>query len=196
MRQMSIKTTSRHCRMATFIGRVITGCITCQYVEWCFNQKVYGECLKHNVTTTPAPKVKHHTGNGAPKGKFAGTLTMGHDTPESEETMVVAIKKIFNQQTCIVKECKWYVELTKAGLPHVHFMYETVSGGRIHAKIFMRYWKLWNEGIRHGNGFQGGYHKPVKSDIAYDEYIAKDNGRSGGFKLDYEPENTIHYLDE
>jgi len=75
-------------------------------------------------------------------------------------------------------------------------MYETVSGGRIHAKIFMRYWKLWNEGIRHGNGFQGGYHKPVKSDIAYDEYIAKDNGRSGGFKLDYEPENTIHYPDE
>jgi len=182
--------------MATFIGIYVAGCATCRYVEEYAQRNMPFSCDRHGVSYTPAPKGKHHTGNGAPKGKFAGTLTMGHDTPESEETMVVAIKKIFNQQTCIVKECKWYVELTKAGLPHVHFMYETVSGGRIHAKIFIRYWKLWNEGIRHGNGFQGGYHKPIRSDVAYDEYIAKDGGRSGGFKQDYEPQNTIHYPEE
>jgi len=149
-------------------------CLKCEFIHE--TPTYYGKCEKHNVQNV---KKKHHEGNGKPKGIFAGTLTMGTESKEDEDSMVRAIQKIFNQQTCPVKKWKWYVEFTDRGLPHVHFMYETYTGGRIHAKIFMRYWKLWNEGIRHGKGFQGGYHKEVHSETAYDEYIAKDGGRFG-----------------
>jgi len=165
--------------MATFTGGYVAGCVTCHDVENHAQRNEAYECKRHGVLYIPAPKKKHHEGNGKPKGLFAGTLTMGVTTPETEETMVKAIKKIMNQQTCPVKKYKWYVEYTERGLPHVHFMYETYTGGRIHAKVFMRYWKLWDEGIRHGKGFQGGYHKEVNSEVAYDEYIQKDGGRFG-----------------
>jgi len=149
-------------------------CIKCNFI-WS-NPKVYIKCERHGTENI---KKKHHEGNGKPIGVFAGTLTMGVTTPETEDTMVKAITKIMNQQTCPVKTYKWFVEYTERGLPHIHFMYETYAGGRIHAKVFMRYWKLWDEGKRHGKGFQGGYHKEVKSEIAYDEYIGKDGGRFG-----------------
>jgi len=149
-------------------------CLKCNFIY--SNPKYLGACERHDTKNTPK---KHHEGNGKPKGLFAGTLTMGTQNPESEETMVNAIKKIMGQQTCPVKKYKWYVEYTERGLPHVHFMYETHQGGRIHAKIFMRYWKLWNEKLRHGKGFQGGYHKEVLSELAYDEYISKDGGLCG-----------------
>ena len=151
-------------------------CQMCKFIDQ--NPKFYGPCYWHPQKFNI--KKKHHEGNGKPKGVFAGTLTMGTTTPENEETMVVAIKKIMNQQTCPVKKYKWYVEYTERGLPHVHFMYETYEGGRIHAKVFMRYWKLWDEKDRKGKGFTGGYHKEVLSEVAYDEYISKDGGRSGG----------------
>lgn len=165
--------------MASFVGKYEAGCATCYTVEYHAQKKLPFECQKHGVAYIPAPKKKHHEGNGKPTGLFAGTLTMGVTTPETEETMVIAITKIMNQQTCPVKKYKWFVEYTERGLPHIHFMYETWKGGRIHAKVFMRYWKLWNEGIRHGKGFQGGYHKECNSEVAYEEYIGKDGGRFG-----------------
>ena len=176
--------------MAKFLGSYVAGCATCNRVEYHAQQNLFFECKNHGVSYTPAPKKKHHEGNGKPKGIFAGTLTMGTTTPENEETMVTAIKKIMSQQTCPVKKYKWYVEYTERGLPHVHFVYETEQGGRIHAKIFMRYWKLWDEKERHGKGFQGGYHKEVLSETAYEEYISKDGGRSGSSPVENEIVNS------
>lgn len=167
-----------------FIGLPVAGCATCRRVEMSHLARKEDECSQHGLRCTEPQKQKHHVGNGKPQGIFAGTLTMGTTTPENEETMVVAIKKIMNQQTCPLRKYKWYVEYTERGLPHVHFIYETLTGGRIHAKIFKRYWKLWDESVRHGKGFQGGYHKECHSETAYDEYISKDGGRSGSANHD------------
>jgi len=118
-----------------------------------------------------------HKGNGTPTGLFAGTLTMSPDDKYNEEDMVHAIKKIMSQKTCPVKKYAWYVEYTANGLPHIHFIYEAESSGRIHRKVFKRYWKIWDEEETVGRGHRGGYHKHVQSETAYLEYIGKDGGR-------------------
>jgi len=137
-----------------------------------------------------------HTGNGVHSGLWAGTLTMAPTDPYNEEDMIGAIKKIFAQQTVPVKKWAWYREYTKNGTPHIHFVYETETGGRIHKKVFQRYWKLWDEPRNQTGrgGFPGGYHSPAKSETAYVEYISKDGGRHGhkGFKL----ENEILQIDK
>lgn len=120
---------------------------------------------------------RSHIGNGKPNGIFAGTLTMSDKDTTNENEMVIAIKKIMNQQTCPVEKYAWYLEYTKNGLPHIHFIYRTPEGTRIHQKVFKRYWKQWDEGTRAGAGFKGGYHRLAKSETAYLEYIAKDSGR-------------------
>lgn len=136
--------------------------------------KISNATWKKNCSTM---NKKHHEGNGKPKGLFAGTLTMSPTDPENENTMINAMRKIFNQETCPVKKYAWYLEYQQNGLPHVHFIYETVSSGRIHQKVFKRYWKMWDENKKQGQGFRGGYHKVVDSTTAYLEYIAKDEGR-------------------
>jgi len=123
------------------------------------------------------PKPKHHKGNGRPKGTWAGTLTMSPSDPYNEEDMVQAIRKLFKQETCPVEKYAWYVERTENDLPHIHFIYRTPDGGRIHAKVFKRVWKIWNEDIKLGAGHKGGYHRMVSDEDAYLKYIAKDKGR-------------------
>lgn len=125
----------------------------------------------------PALKPAPRTGNGKPKGIFAGTLNMAPTDSLNEEDMITAIKKVMAQKTVPVKRHAWYVEYTENGLPHIHFIYETESQGRIHAKIFRRYWKIWDETIKCGRGHRGGYHKAVEGETAYTEYINKDGGR-------------------
>lgn len=146
--------------------------------------KEYTSYICNKGEHTYKPKKNTHQGNGKPKGLFAGTLTVSPDDNLNEIEMVQAIKKIFNQQTCPVKKYAWYVEYTDAGLPHIHFCYETETGGRIHQKVFKRYWKNWDESYRIGKGFRGGYHKSCDSETAYLEYIAKDGGKhhSQGFE--------------
>lgn len=139
--------------------------------------KLFDDATKKWLKTCP---MKHastsHKGNGAPKGLFAGTLTMSPEWGKTEEDIVSAMQKIFSQKTCPVKNYAWYLEATENGTPHIHFIYETESGGRIHQKVFKRYWE-WDESIKCGKGHKGGYHSSVKSEIAYQEYIAKDSGR-------------------
>jgi len=147
-------------------------CLKCIWLTESKNH--YGKCERHNIENL---KVKHHIGNGKPKGIFAGTLTMSPADPENEDTMIEAMKKIVKQETCPVKRYAWYLEYQSNGLPHVHFIYETVSTGRIHQKVFKRYWKIWDESRKQGQGFRGGYHKVVDSETAYLEYIEKDGGR-------------------
>lgn len=125
----------------------------------------------------PAYTKPSHKGNGKPQGIFAGTLTMSTSDTTNEEEMVAAMKKILNQKTVPVKRWAWYLEHTENGTPHIHFIYETDTGGRIHQKIFRRYWKVWDESTKCGRGHRGGYHKVVESETAYTEYIAKDGGR-------------------
>lgn len=141
-------------------------------------RKLYDQAMKmymsHDPDTHEDIIVPHHKGNGKPLGIFAGTLTMSPTDATNENEMCAAIQKIFTQQTVPVKRYAWYLEYTDAKLPHVHFIYETNTGGRIHAKIFKRYWKTWDEKIKQGKGFRGGYHKNVESETAYTEYIAKD----------------------
>lgn len=136
--------------------------------------------IRHDPEThvTLDPKTTH-SGNGTHQGWFAGTLTQSVDDDTTEDDMVRAMEKIFSQKTCSVDKYAWYVEYTKKQTPHIHFIYITTTGGRIHAKVFKRYWKQWDEKRRLGKGHQGGYHCPVYSDVAYREYISKDGGRSG-----------------
>lgn len=152
-----------------------------------FNLICYSQCdTEHTVNT----RKQNHKGNGVHQGLFAGTLTMSPTDPYNEEDMVGAITKIFSQNTVPVKKWAWYREYTKNGVPHIHFVYETETGGRIHKKIFQRYWKIWDEPRNQTGrgGFPGGYHAPAKSETAYIEYISKDSGRNRfkGFKLENE----------
>lgn len=122
-------------------------------------------------------KFSHGKTNCSPNGTFAGTLTMAPTDPTNEEEMVMAIRKIFRQKTCPVKQYVWYLEYTENGLPHIHFIYRTPTGGRIHAKVFKRLWKLWDESIACGAGHRGGYHRLCHDEDAYKTYIAKCSGR-------------------
>lgn len=154
---------------------------TCRNFEELKQFNKYMEMARqHNPDTHEnLPKKYSHVGNGRHNGLWAGTLTKASTWTETEDDMVAAMEKIFSQQTCPVENYAWYVEYTDAGLPHIHFIYRTMSGGRIHAKVFKRYWKQWDEKRRLGKGHQGGYHKEVDSEVAYKEYIEKDSGRSG-----------------
>jgi len=132
---------------------------------------LYTNCEKFKVCKRP------RIGNQHPKGAFAGTLTLSSKDPYNEEDMIHAIKKIFSQKTSPVKRYVWYLEYQKSGAPHIHFIYETVSGGRILRQVFSRYWKIWDEDYKMGDGFRGGYHKPVAHEDEYLDYIKKCNGR-------------------
>jgi hypothetical protein len=136
-------------------------------------------CFPCGIEGVLPSKEKHHVGNGKHKGIFAGTLNMAPTWPENEVTLINAIQRIMKQKTCPVKRLHWNLEYTKANLPHIHFMYETVTGGRIHSKVFQRCYHHWDESKKCGEGHQGGYHREVYSEEEYMEYIKKDNGRHG-----------------
>lgn len=127
------------------------------------------------------PRLKHE-GNGTHKGAFAFTLTKSPKDSVTVGEMIAAVKKLMTQQSCRVKKYAWYLEYKgtdDAGLPnhpHIHGMYETETGGRIEAKHFKRAWPLWDEKVRLGQGFRGGFHAPVKDETQYSEYIKKDGG--------------------
>ena len=121
-----------------------------------------------------------HKGNGTPSGSFAFTLTKSPKDPQSVGDMLAAVRKIMAQKSCAVIKYAWYYEDKgrdengDAIHPHIHGMYETVTGGRIESKHFKRAWPLWDPNVPMGAGFKGGYHRPVRSDEKYDDYIKKD----------------------
>jgi len=124
------------------------------------------------------PIAPTHSGNGTPSGAFAFTLTMSPGDGLTEADMVAAVRKIMKQKSCPVKQYAWYLEYgdpeTK-GHPHIHGMYETEKGGVIEKKHFQRAWKIWDPSVKLGAGFRGGYHRPVRSDEAYSQYIKKQD---------------------
>lgn len=145
--------------------------------------KMVRESIKLWRSSCPAQieKWKHKfnptKSNHKPLGTWAGTLTMSPNDATNEEEMVSAIKKIFRQKTVPVTKYCWYLEYTANGMPHIHFIYRTASGGRIHAKVFRRCWKIWDETQNVGAGHRGGYHRLCHSEDEYMKYIAKDEGR-------------------
>lgn len=128
-----------------------------------------------------------HEGNGAYLGPFAFTLTMSPKWGLTVSDLVVAANKVMSQQSCKVKKFAWYYEdkgrdeIGNPKNPHIHGMYETFTGKRIEIKHFKRAWPKWDEDAHQGAGFKGGYHRPVKDNEAYSDYIKKDGGMSASF---------------
>lgn len=121
-----------------------------------------------------------HSGNGTYNGPFAFTLTKAPTDDLTEEDMIKAVKKLMKQKSCPVKKYAWYLEYGDADgkkHPHIHGMYETDTGGRIETKHFKRAWKIWDPDYKMGAGFRGGYHRPVKLEEQYTDYI-KDYGNN------------------
>lgn len=146
-------------------------------LDW---QKLWNEWEEHIVSVHNAPDNRpKKTANGKYKGPFAFTLTMSPSDGLTEEQMIFAVRKIMEQKSQPVKKFAWYLEYkdedTKSH-PHIHGMYETETGRRIEKKHWQRQWKIWDETLPLGQGFRGGYHRPVRSDEAYNKYIAKQGG--------------------
>jgi len=144
--------------------------------------------IKHMHEYHGMAKHKSHTGNGAHQGAFAFTLTKSPDDDLSEEDMIAAVTKIMNQKSCPTKRFIWYIEYgepeTKTH-PHIHGMYETERGGRIEKKHWKRAWPIWGEGeSKFGAGFRGGYHRPVRIEENYIDYVKKcADVRHGEFNI-------------
>jgi len=129
---------------------------------------------------------KTHVGNGVYQGPFAFTITKSPKDPHTVNDMLEAVRKVMSQQTApVIKyawnlECKGYDEFGAMLHPHIHGMYETATGGRIPNRQWHRAWDLWPESEKDvkklGQGFRGGFHRPVESEEAYLEYIKKDGG--------------------
>lgn len=143
---------------------------------------------------TPWHKKTTRVGNGAPSGAFAFTITKSSKDAFSVGDMLTAVRKIMSQKSCPVAKYAWYYEEKGRDEngdpihPHIHGIYETHGGGRIEAKHFMRAWPIWNEKKPLGAGFQGGYHRPVRSSEGYKDYIKKDGGMSERYGMDEETE--------
>jgi hypothetical protein len=130
---------------------------------------------------------KTHTGNGTYAGAWAFTLTKAPTDPYNVGDMICAVRKVLLQKSCPVVKYAWYLEYKSTpedayAHPHIHGIYETATGGRIEAKHFKRAWPIWDEKSFLGKGFRGGYHRPIKSEEGYQQYIKKDGGisESGG----------------
>lgn len=123
-----------------------------------------------------------HSGNGAPMGPFAFTLTKAPTDGLSEDDMISAVRKLMSQKSCPVKKYAWYLEYgdneTKTH-PHIHGMYETEKGGRIESKHFKRAWPIWDESQRLGRGHRGGYHDVARNEGGYASYIKEDFALNG-----------------
>lgn len=130
------------------------------------------------------PRKQEHSGNGAYKGAFAFTLTKSPDDELTEEDMIKAVKKVMNQNSIPTSKFAWYLEYGDSALklhPHIHGMYETADGGMIETKHWKRAWPIWNPKQKLGHGFRGGYHRPVRDNESYDDYIQKDKGQCERF---------------
>lgn len=128
--------------------------------------------------------VKHHEGNGRYQGAFAFTLTSSPKDGLSAADTIAAARKVMRQKSQPVVRYAWYLEYTGVdadGLPthpHVHGMYELADGRKIEDKHWKRAWPIWDPKTQLGQGFRGGYHRPVQQEENYSIYIKKDGGVS------------------
>lgn len=133
--------------------------------------------IEHNMPDTRVQTT--HQGNGAYQGVFAFTLTKSPTDDLTVNDMITAVKKVMNQKSIPTKKFAWYLEYgdeETQSHPHIHGLYETETGNRIESKHFKRAWKIWDPKQKQGAGFRGGYHRPVRDNESYNDYIAKDGG--------------------
>lgn len=125
---------------------------------------------------------KSHSGNGAPVGPFAFTLTKAPTDDLTVDDLLRAVRKLMSQKSCPVKKYAWFLEYgnneTKEH-PHIHGMYETEKGGRIERKVFKRCWPIWDESQKLGRGHRGGYHDVARNEGGYSSYIKEDFALNG-----------------
>lgn len=142
-----------------------------------------GACVKYC-------KTRSHVGNGKYQGPWAFTLTKSPTDPYSVGDMLIAVRKIMSQKSCPVIKYVWYYEDKGKDQygdpihPHIHGIYETATGGRIERKHWKRAWNIWDESKPMGSGFRGGYHRPIRSEEGYSDYIKKDAGMHEVFGLE------------
>lgn len=125
------------------------------------------------------PSKTKHTGNGTHQGQWAFTFTKSPSDDLTVDDMINAVRKVLAQKSNPVKYFAWYLEYKDMAAkthPHIHGMYECEGGGRIEAKHFKRAWKIWDEKVKMGDGFRGGYHRPVAAEENYAVYIRKQMG--------------------
>jgi len=178
-----------------------TDCETCRtMIPMSLSGKLAGasitfKLIEHLRVCKKGPfKKGARVGNGAPSGAFAFTLTKSPKDALSIGDMLTAVRKIMQQKSCPVKKYAWYYEEKGRDEngdpihPHIHGIYETESGGRIESKHFKRAWPIWDPSKPMGQGFKGGYHRAVRSDEGYSDYIKKDGGMSESYGMDEQTE--------
>lgn len=119
-----------------------------------------------------------HGNQANPLQSYAFTLTMppGYEPkkPLQEVAKMIMEHGITNKPYEKAIEWAFVLEHTEQGTPHIHGMYKTNSGRRIASKYFQRYWPLWDEKTKLGNGHKGGYHNRARHDQSYIAYMAKE----------------------
>lgn len=158
----------------------LSGCDTCD--EYLSKLTPLSMQLWHNHFPIHYRKTK--VGNGAPTGAFAFTITKSPKDPYTVGDMLAAVRKVMHQKSCPVIKYAWYYEEKGRDEngdpihPHIHGMYQTATSGVIEKKHWKRAWPIWDPSKPCGAGFRGGYHRPVRSDECYRNYISKDGGMS------------------
>lgn len=159
----------------------IDGLMVANHYDAVAMRKLMSQLMRH-INEYHKRQSKSHSGNGAPVGPFAFTLTKAPTDDMSQDDMVTAVRKLMAQKTCPVKKYAWYLEYgnneTKEH-PHIHGMYETEKGGRIERKVFKRLWPIWDESQRQGRGHRGGYHDVARNEGGYASYIKEDFALNG-----------------
>lgn len=136
----------------------------------------YPIAIRHCGEHVPAPRVDPRKAD--PTTEYAFTLTMPPDykpkKPIEEVAKLIMEHGLTNNPIERAVEWAYVLEHTETGTPHIHGVYKTASGRRISSKYFKRYWPLWDEKKRLGNGHQGGYHTQARSSECYKAYMLKE----------------------
>lgn len=157
-----------------------------------YMERAYAEYRKHTMSRQCAKYSKSttHVGNGKYKGPWAFTVTKSPKDPYSVGDMLIAVRKVMSQKSCPVVKYVWYYEdkgkdeFGDPIHPHIHGIYETDTGGRVERKHWKRAWSIWDESKPMGSGFRGGYHRPIRSEEGYSDYIKKDAGMHEVFGIE------------
>lgn len=119
-----------------------------------------------------------HPQAAKPGTEFAFTLTMPPDyvcvKPIEESARLILTNGLTNKPYEKATDWAYVLEHTDKGTPHIHGVYRTASGRRISSKYFKRYWPLWDEKVKLGHGFKGGYHSPARHAESYAAYLEKE----------------------
>lgn len=147
-------------------------------------QFVTDRFFKHNKGCKILNPHKVREGNGAYSGAWAFTFTKSPTDPYSVGDMLTAVRKVMTQKSQPVAQYAWYYEDKGRDEngdpihPHIHGMFETIDLSKIQPKHWKRAWPIWDPNKPMGQGFRGGYLRPVRSEERYSDYIKKDGGLS------------------